>query len=243
VSNGTYRILGRVINEQTNQGIGNLRVEAWDKDLIFDDLVGSTTTNEQGAFRIDFEASYFQEIFADRRPDLFFKILRMGTLLESTEDSILWNIAAGETEVIIPVSLGEVSMFRKVVDLSARSRILRDEPFYVHFWEATPEGLVAFLKNPRDELRRMGINLPDDCRIETRIENHDWLTQSTKGLTAADGTIVCNIGTGNVAKNYYHISLYAHNEDTVGVFEKALLHSPDEEERQMNLEQRPPEQL
>lgn len=29
----------------------------------------------------------------------------------------------------------------KIVDLSVRSRIIRDEPFHVHFWEWTPSVL------------------------------------------------------------------------------------------------------
>jgi len=231
--NGTFRITGRVTNAETQQGLSGVRVEAWDKDLICNDCVGSATTDEQGGFQIDFQESDFRNLFGDRRPDLFFKVFRDHSLIKSTEDSVLWNVATAVTEVVIPIAADSTSMFRKIVDLSARSRIIREEPFYLHFWEATPEGLLAFLKNPRAELEKMGINLPDDCRIETKIENHDWLSERTKGFTAADGTIICNTGTGNVAKNYYNVSLYAHDQNTVGVFEKALLHSPDEEERRL----------
>lgn len=38
------RITGRVIETKTKQGLANLRVEAWDKDLICHDLVGSAVT-------------------------------------------------------------------------------------------------------------------------------------------------------------------------------------------------------
>jgi hypothetical protein len=123
------------------------------------------------------------------------------------------------------------AMPRKIIDFSARSEIIRSEPFYLHFWESTPVEMLEFLKNPRGELRRMGIDLPQDCRIETTIENHDWLAAHSDNLTADNGTIVCNTGGGNVAKNYYRVSFFGHDESSVGKYDKALLHSPDEEER------------
>jgi hypothetical protein len=122
-------------------------------------------------------------------------------------------------------------MAQKIVDLSARSRIIRDEPFHLHFWELTLNDVLAYLKDPRAELEKMGIELPEDCRIETTIENHDWLSIHSKGLTSENGTIVCNIGGGNVARNYYKVSMYAHDHDSIGFFKKKLLHSPDEEEQ------------
>jgi hypothetical protein len=119
----------------------------------------------------------------------------------------------------------------KIVDFSARSRILYDEPFHLHFWELTLEDVLLFLKDPRTELKKMGIELPEDCRIETTIENHDWLSEHTSGLTSANGTIVCNVGGGNVAKNYYKVSMYAHDHSTIGYFKKQLLHDRRREQR------------
>jgi hypothetical protein len=118
----------------------------------------------------------------------------------------------------------------KIVDLSARSRIIRDEPFHVHFWECTPREFLSLLKSPRKVLAKMGIELPADCRIETTIENHDWLEAHTNGLAAANGTIVCNVGGGNVARGVYRIVSYAHDHSTIGKFRKKLLHSPEEEQ-------------
>lgn len=100
-----FRITGRVIDHTTRQGLAGLRVEAWDKDQICNDLVGSAVTNEQGAFVIEFTSSYFKELFLDRQPDLFFKVFREDELIKSTEDSVLWNVAAGETEVVIEVDV------------------------------------------------------------------------------------------------------------------------------------------
>lgn len=101
----TYRIVGRVINLDDQRGIPGLRVEAWDKDLIFHDLVGSTVTGHQGSFGMVFDDSAFRELFFDRHPDLFFKVFKGPRLLKSTKDSVLWNVTAGKTEVVIEVDL------------------------------------------------------------------------------------------------------------------------------------------
>ena len=124
-------------------------------------------------------------------------------------------------------------MPRKVIDFSARSTFIREEPWDLHFWESTSDDILEYLKNPREHLARMGIELPRDCRIETVIENHDWMTERTGGLAAADGVIICNVGGGNVAKDYYRVAMYAHTQEDVGRFKKKLLHSPDEEAREL----------
>ncbi len=100
-----YNIVGRVISVDDKQGIPGLRVEAWDKDLIFHDLVGSTYTGYMGSFSMTFDSSAFKELFLDRHPDLFFKVFKGSTLIKSTRDAVLWNVASGETEVVIEVDL------------------------------------------------------------------------------------------------------------------------------------------
>jgi len=117
----------------------------------------------------------------------------------------------------------------KIVDFSARSEILRNEPFHAHFWECTPAEYLEFLMDPRAQLESIGIELPEDCRIETVIENHDWMSRHTKGLRSDNGTIICNVGGGNVAREVYRIISYAHDHDAIGRFDKRLLHDPSEE--------------
>jgi hypothetical protein len=125
----------------------------------------------------------------------------------------------------------------KVVDLSARSQIIREEPWHLHFWESTPAEALAFLRNPRELLNQIGIELPADCRIETVITNHDWLSARTNGLAAEndDGPIIiCNVGGGDVAINFYRVTMYAHTETDIGRFDKRLLHSSDEESKELS---------
>lgn len=100
----TFRINGRVIDLKTNHGMAALSVEAWDKDLIFDDLLGSAITDQDGAFNITFDESDFQDLF-EQTPDLFFRIYDGTRLIKTTEDSILWNVNTGEIPIIIEVDM------------------------------------------------------------------------------------------------------------------------------------------
>mgnify|MGYP000503462591 CR=1 FL=1 len=118
----------------------------------------------------------------------------------------------------------------KIVDLSARSQIIYDEPFPVHFWECIPNEYLDYLVSPRVFLGKMGIQIPEDCRIETSIENHDWIGTNAPGLRNSNGTIICNVGSGNVARSVYRVISYGHDHSTVGKFDKDLLHSCDEQE-------------
>src|SRR5215204_5556109 len=105
----TFRIFGRLIDHATRRGIPGLRIEAWDKDLIYDDLVASAITGAQGTFEMIFDCAPFQQLLPERSPDLYFKIFYRDRLLHSTEDSVLWNARMGDHEVEIEIddSTGE----------------------------------------------------------------------------------------------------------------------------------------
>ncbi len=102
-----HKITGKVVSKSTKQGIGGLRVEGWDEDLLFDDFIGQATTNEKGEFTITYDTGKFSELFFDRSPDLYFKIFKGKKFLCDTKDSVIWN-EDEKTTVLINVDPDDV---------------------------------------------------------------------------------------------------------------------------------------
>jgi len=95
-----FRIYGKVIERETGKGIPNLIVEALDRDFIFDDRLGSVTTDKDGNFEILYDREDFQELFFDLKPDIYLRIRRPdGKLIYTCEDKIRYE--ADETEEFI----------------------------------------------------------------------------------------------------------------------------------------------
>lgn len=71
-----FQIIGKALDHKTRRGLAGIRIVAWDKDLVYDDQVGSAVTDTLGGFQITFSESAFREFFGDRQPDLYFKVFR-----------------------------------------------------------------------------------------------------------------------------------------------------------------------
>lgn len=68
-----FIITGIVRELESGEGLEGLIVRSYDKDLLYDDLMGESITDCDGSFRIVSEARDFGDFF-DRRPDIYFKI-------------------------------------------------------------------------------------------------------------------------------------------------------------------------
>ncbi|WP_347888551.1 hypothetical protein ABHF54_01800 [Nitrosomonas europaea] len=97
----TFQVRGQVIDHRSSEPRPSLRVEAWDKDLVFHDFLGSAIPDAQGHFEISFDVSHFKELIFDRYPDVFFKVFDGKKLLLDTRNSVLRNLSAGVHDVVI----------------------------------------------------------------------------------------------------------------------------------------------
>jgi hypothetical protein len=92
-----YTVTGQVIARETSVGIGGLRIQTLDSDIRRDRVLGETKTDENGRFNATIDLRQFDY---QTPPDLFFKVFRGETLLESTESSVLWNANTAENVTI-----------------------------------------------------------------------------------------------------------------------------------------------
>lgn len=69
------RIIGTIVEEESGKPLAGLQVRAFDKDLIFDDKLGTSVTDAKGNFRIDFASinfSLIQDI--ETVPDIYIRV-------------------------------------------------------------------------------------------------------------------------------------------------------------------------
>ena len=75
----TEILIGTVVNKGDGSLIAGATVEVYDKDLLSSDHLGTTHTDDAGAFRVAFLWPSFRDSVFEGRPDIFIKVTDPGT--------------------------------------------------------------------------------------------------------------------------------------------------------------------
>lgn len=104
-----YTLHGRVVDRASQSGVRGVRVEAWDRDTKYHDLLGQAVANETGHFVITFDSVYFGDYAPDRAPDLYFKVFLDAREVLNTFDRPLMNARVGKTEVKLELEMPQLA--------------------------------------------------------------------------------------------------------------------------------------
>ena len=86
-----FIVTGQIIVKEDRSGVFGLSVSIFDKDLLFDDLLGTATTDEDGRFTLIYQEKDFSSLF-EKAPDLYVKVLDCREeIVFSSEDAVRWN--------------------------------------------------------------------------------------------------------------------------------------------------------
>ena len=71
---GSFIVRGRVVDENEGIGLPNVVVKAFDMDRKYDDQLGTTRTDENGYYAIEYSAKTFKDVF-DNQPETYIEVL------------------------------------------------------------------------------------------------------------------------------------------------------------------------
>lgn len=110
-------VSGRVTDQDTGAGVANVEVEVMDKDLVFDDRLGNTTTASDGTYCVEVDSEAGRDLI-ESRPDVYIQVRPLGArrdrILGSTRNRALRNVESDvQVDLEIPhdtlVEVGLVS--------------------------------------------------------------------------------------------------------------------------------------
>jgi hypothetical protein len=186
------KITGTVSVQETGEGVRGLHVKAVDKDLFFDDVLGTAITGADGRYEISYERKDFAELF-ERSPDLYIVIRDTDNhrIVYSSEKSL--RCRAGHSEVIDAV------LPRSVLDIAAGLPLPPYGPRRGKLQlrlsgGANPESLRLYFTEHRSESRRqhvIKVNSEKDLSVDLPSGEYSMQIQARgyetfRGLAVVD---------------------------------------------------------
>ena len=88
----SYRVHGVVVEAESGRPLAGMLVRLYDKDVVLDDFLGETRSDDAGGFELGFTESQFRDIF-ETRPDLYLHVYDPSgrTLLHTSESQVRFN--------------------------------------------------------------------------------------------------------------------------------------------------------
>lgn len=116
INGNLFTIEGTVTNIANNEGVVDLQVLVYDKDVFKDDFLGIGVTDTSGKFSITFDSSKFRfAALLDIKPDLFFIINDGGFQLLNTKENPIHNAGPATPPIYLAVDLSEDKL-RKLIN-------------------------------------------------------------------------------------------------------------------------------
>lgn len=105
-----FSIQGCIRGARNGLGIPGLTVQGLDQDLMFDDRLGTATTDASGRFEIRYQKADFSDFF-ERHPDIYLRILAPdGALLMTTEQAVRFEAGRRERfDLRVPEGTARIS--------------------------------------------------------------------------------------------------------------------------------------
>ncbi|MCC7247440.1 MAG: hypothetical protein IT473_02345 [Lysobacter sp.] len=103
-----FVLQGSVVDRVTRKPVPGVKVEAWDRDTRYHDMLGVATTDQSGRFVIGFQTVYFGDYAPDRSPDVFFKAFIDAREVLTTFETPQYNLERGTTTIVLELVMPKV---------------------------------------------------------------------------------------------------------------------------------------
>jgi hypothetical protein len=182
-----YLIRGVVVDRATQRGVRGVKVEAWDRDTRYHDLLGQVVTDDDGRFTIGYDGVFFGDFAPDRSPDVYFKVYLDGKLVLDTFAQPRMNAARGLMDVKLELEMPQLQP-------QGRDRIGMEQTLKaVQWWHASDFRGVA--REGGDKFKTLGSLLGG--LAGKSLEKFDWEPVQPKGAREKE---IVNQDVGNAQR-------------------------------------------